>query len=57
MHLKLQNYFTPAAGGNGDHPTTSAKTRNLQIDHRLGQGATKAMGDLFGVISVALKLY
>ena len=54
MHLKLQNYFTPAAGSNGDHP---AKTRNLQIDHRLGQGATKAMGDLFGVISVALKLY
>jgi hypothetical protein len=42
--------------------TLSAKTRILQlrtqqIDHRLGWGATKAMGDLSGVISMELKLY
>ena len=28
-----------------------------KIDHRLGWGATKAMSDLSGVISMALKLY
>jgi hypothetical protein len=45
-----------------DHPAIGVKTRILQlrsrqIDHRLGQGATKAVGDLSGVISVALKVY
>src|SRR5256885_12167232 len=33
----------------------SCKLRSRQIDHRSGQGATKAMGDLSGVISVVLK--
>jgi hypothetical protein len=31
--------------------------RSRQIDHRLGQRATKAMGELSGVISMVLKLY
>jgi hypothetical protein len=51
-----------SAAADRDLLTLSAKTRILQlrtqqIDHRLGWGATKAMGDLSGVISMALKLY
>jgi len=37
--------------------TRILQLRTQQIDHRLGWAATKAMGDLSGVISMALKLY
>jgi hypothetical protein len=48
--------------GYRDLLSLSAKTRILQlgtqqIDHCLGWGAAKAMGDLSGVISMTLKLY
>jgi hypothetical protein len=51
---------TSAAERNRDHFATSVKTRSWQlrtrqINHRLGQGATKAMDDLSKVISMALK--
>jgi hypothetical protein len=52
----------PTAVHDRDLLSLSAKTRILQlrsqqIDYPLGWGATKAMGDLSGVISTALKLY
>ena len=50
------------AAADRDRQTLSVKTRfsqlrTRQIDHRLGQGTPKAMGNLSRVTSVALKLY